>query len=77
MNIDTETTLYVCWSKKEDALLYYSPRKSDGGVLAQFFEQVEISATCDGVSRTLAKELEARGYDLKTLKFSVKRKVEG
>lgn len=66
--------LKVKWSKKENDLLYYSPRKSDGGVLYYFFEYLTSNATCDGKTRTLRDELIARGFDITTLKFSIKKK---
>jgi len=72
--IDKTKTLYVRWSKKEQDLLYNYPRKSDAGALIDYFERLENSATCDGKLRTMRKELEARGYDITTLKFSIKRK---
>ena len=66
--------LKIKWSKKENDLLYYYPRKSDGGVLHDFFEYLTSKATCDGQERTLRNELIARGYDITTLKFSIKKK---
>lgn len=57
------------WSKKEDALLYGGVSKQDGGLLSFFFETYEWPD-----KSTLAGELEKRGYDLKTLQFSIKKK---
>lgn len=74
--IDKQNTLYVRWSKREKDLLYNYPRKSDAGILINYFEQLESSATCDGKVRNMRQELEARGYDLTTLKFSIKRKKQ-
>lgn len=68
--------LKVKWSKKENALLYYHPRTSDGSVLNEFFEYLTTDATCDGKRRNLRDELIARGYDIKTLKFSIDLKKE-
>lgn len=61
-------SLKIYWSKREKALLYNGPKQT-GGLLASLFEQHRNS---DG--RTLAQELDARGYDLTTLRFSIRRK---
>lgn len=65
--------LSVRWSKRERALLY-DGAKPTGGMLASFFERIESYD-----KKTLAAELEARGYDLTTLRFSlrfsIRRKV--
>jgi hypothetical protein len=57
----------IKWSKRERALLYTGP-KPTCGMLAYVFETL---VTHDD---TLTKELEARGYDLTTLRFSIKKK---
>lgn len=44
-------------------------RKADGIVLSMAFEQIEV---LDG--KTLRQLLEERGYDIKTLRFTVRRK---
>ena len=61
--------LRVYWSRKERALVY-DGTKPTGGLLATFFEQVELYE-----KRTLAQELEARGYDLTTLRFQIRKKA--
>lgn len=64
--------LRVRWSKRERALLYHHPdSSSNGGMLAYYFEGMKWPG-----DKTLAQELEARGYDLKTLRFSIERKPE-
>lgn len=64
--------LYARWSKKENALLYHHPdNKSNGGFLAGWFEYEKVL----GGSNSFVKELEARGYDPKTLKFSIAKKI--
>lgn len=55
------------WSKRENDILFHYPSSPDGhllcGALAGF-----------GV-KDLHKELERRGYDLTTLRFSIAKKV--
>lgn len=55
------------WSKKENDLVIAFPKRSDGNFLhSSFFDSGFI------------KELIARGYDIKTLKFSIKKpEVQG
>jgi hypothetical protein len=62
-------SLTVRWSRRERALLY-DGHKPTGGLLAYYFEHVE-----NYDKRTLSAELEARGYDLTTLRFSIRRKA--
>jgi hypothetical protein len=67
----------VYWSKRENALLYHqdgtvgdqTASSSTGGMLALAFEGVDI-----GYGRSLAAELESRGYDLTTLRFCIRKK---
>ena len=47
----------------------YCGSKPTGGMLASAFERIVVF---DG--RTLAQELEARGYDLTTLRFQIRKK---
>ena len=51
------------------ALVYSYDRKPNGGWLAMVFESID-----SGYGRTFAEELEARGYDLSTLQFTIRRK---
>ena len=74
MRLDRTNTLYCRWSKRENDLLYHYPQTSDGSVLAMFFESLRTQVTTDKVETSLREELDKRGYDLKTLKFSIKRK---
>ena len=46
--------------------------KSDGGMVLYYLNPPEWMHK----DENLAKELEARGYDLNTLRFSIKRKVQ-
>jgi len=67
-----DNTLSVQWSARENALLYHHDRSSsDGGMLAVYFEAMKWPA-----DKTLAEELDRRGFDLKTLRFSILRKDE-
>jgi hypothetical protein len=61
--------LSVRWSKREKALLY-DGNSSTGGMLATYFERLEYPD-----KKTLAQELDARGYDLSTLRFSIRKKA--
>ena len=78
--------LRVRWSRRDRALLYgYERDKPTSMVLAGFFEGLTMGALYDyrgrdpkpGDERTLAQELDARGYDLTTLRFSIRRKANG
>lgn len=65
----TRPDLHVYWSKPARALMYHA-LPTDGGWLAYVLERVSLPH--DG--RTLAAELEARGYDLTTLRLSIRKK---
>jgi len=84
----TTLDLEIRWSKRERALLY-AGCKATGGMLSHFLEGVKLIDAYglrDGLAaklhyknasdeRTLAQELDARGYDLTTLRFSIRKKV--
>lgn len=84
---DPLAKLTVRWGKREKALLYIGS-KPTGGMLAQFFERAKIldiydqrhglgariHRPCESDERSLAAELDARGYDLTTLRFTIQRK---
>jgi hypothetical protein len=83
--VRTRPDLRVRWSKRERALLYgYEGDKHTSMVLAEFFEHLTMGTLYDykgrkpepGDDRTLAQELDARGYDLTTLRFSIRRKAD-
>lgn len=57
-----KTHLYCKWSKKEKDLMFHFPRSCD----AHFLRDV--------LSKKVTDELELRGYDIKTLKFSIAKK---
>lgn len=80
--------LRVYWSRRERALVYNGSSPT-GGMLATFLERVKLIDAYDlrhGLAakihrpdesdeRTLAQELEARGYDLTTLRFQIRRRA--
>ena len=79
--------LRIRWSKRERALLYcYERDKPTSMLIAGFIEDVRVidvlglrGATWRKPSpsdeRTLAQELDARGYDLTTMRFSIRKKA--
>lgn len=76
-----ETHLMVRWSKRENDLLFHHPGpKPDGHLLYAAlcgdrwrpdWEEMRVGGVHDP---SFVKELEARGYDLTTLRFSVRLK---
>lgn len=82
--------LRVRWSRRSHALIYEGSTPT-GGMLAHLLEGLKIIDLYDqrhGIGarihrpdesdeRTIAQELDARGYDLTTLRFSIRRKVAG
>jgi hypothetical protein len=77
--------LGITWSKREKALLYhYEGGKPTSMLLAHFFEHIKMGEAYGGWAgrtrqsnddHTLAQELDARGYDLTTLRFSIRKKA--
>ncbi len=79
--------LRIYWSKRENALMYYGTG-STGGLLHQFFDNVKmvdaygmrhglgakLHRPDESDGRSLAQELDARGYDLTTLRFQIRKK---
>lgn len=61
--------LAAYWSKSENALVY-DGTKTSGGMLAHAFEH---TPTLHAAS--LVKDLEERGYDLTTLRFTIRKKA--
>jgi hypothetical protein len=75
-------TLWVVWSKKEKDLLFHWPaRPQDGSLLNLIFCGDRCAPDYSDGARgfkfepSFAKELEARGYDLTTLRFSIMKKA--
>jgi hypothetical protein len=75
----------IRWSKRERALLYhYEREKPTSMLIAHIFEGIKMGEMYGtytgrvrqpGDDRTFAEELDARGYDLTTLRFSIRRKA--
>lgn len=67
--------LRAYWSKKENDVMYYYPKCGvDGSLLHHFFSYV-TNDFGDG-QKTFLDELDRRGFDLTTLKFSIAYKEE-
>lgn len=64
-----KTELKVNWSKREGDLMFHYPDKKDGMLVHWAFTKNLSENTL-----SLLVELEHRGYDLRTLKFSIKKK---
>ena len=62
--------LHVYWSKRECALMHHT-RPTDGGWLSYVLERVSLPHE----GRTLAAKLEARDYDLTSLRLSIRKKA--
>lgn len=73
MAFDPETTLRARWSKREQDVMIEYPRKCDGHLIHYYMGSPRQSGQ-EWVP-SLFEELEKRGYDLTTLKFSIKKKV--
>ncbi|MBL4952196.1 hypothetical protein JK635_08235 [Neobacillus sp. YIM B02564] len=63
---DETTTLAVRWRKAEKDRVITYPKISSGWLMHDFL--------CEPAFQALIKELAERGYDLSTLRFSVKLK---
>ena len=80
---DAQNTLKVQWSKREQEIIYIYPVKKDGMVCHHYlacehkgYVYLEKEGRWgEGYMPSFFKELEKRGYDLTTLKFSIKKKV--
>lgn len=82
MAIDKENTLYIRWSKKENDVTYCYPSSPDGRLLHYYMGSPKMTVDTSPDNPygytwlpSLLEELEKRGYDLKTLKFSIKKKT--
>lgn len=84
----TKPELAVSWSKRERTLLYVGDKQTSG-MLSLFIEGVKLIDAYgmrhglasklhrpdESDERTLAQELDSRGYDITTLRFSIRKKV--
>lgn len=80
----------VRWSKREGSLLYHwKADKPTSMLIAHYFESVKYGDTFGELGkkirsdpndpryeRSLAQELDARGYDLSTFRFSIRKKAQ-
>lgn len=73
--------LRVRWSKREQDFLVSYPRKCDGGLAIGLFcnkqQRFDYATRQVVFDPSFVDELEARGYDTKTLQFSVKLRARG
>jgi hypothetical protein len=67
--VKAKPELRIDWSKKEKDLLFHSMSSPDGHLMHVFTHYVQF----DG--KTLRQALEERGYDITTLKFSIRKKT--
>lgn len=65
---DPRPVLYAKWSKRERAHVYGGVSKQDGGLLCRFLEGLKWPD-----DKNLIEELAARGYDITTLRLTVRR----
>ena len=74
----TKTKLKARWSKKEKDILFSFPRSCDGHYLHHIFSKKNERDTFSTKFPPLSflEDLEARGYDIKTLKFEIQLKNE-
>lgn len=62
--------LRVYWSKKEQDVMYWHPKRVvDSRLLHHYFCHVKYDT--GGGETTLVEELERRGFDITTLRFSI------
>ena len=80
-----ENILSVKWSKRHNDFMINYPRSSDGRLIADALLSDQLRYCISDKDRpyphnytveNLKKELEERGYDLTTLKFSIKLKEQ-
>jgi len=71
--------LVAWWGKLEgespDVCFHWDKHKSDGHLLYMFFNQHQVDYNGD-LKKSFMEELESRGYDITTLKFSIQRKKD-
>ena len=67
--------LRVYWSKREDDIIFYHPKwKVDSRLLLHYFCYAKHNFGSG--ETTLVEELERRGFDIETLKFSIAYKED-
>lgn len=73
-----ETHLSAWWSKREKDIVFSYPHKPDGHLLYGFMSLKRPRRDLGGdvvFDPSFLEELEVRGYDITTLRFSVRRKT--
>lgn len=82
MPIDASKGLYIRWSKKERDYLIYFPRACDGHYINSMltrdwpYRDWKEEGGPIRYENNLLQELDKRGYDLTTLKFSIQKKKQ-
>lgn len=71
--VTIQSQLKLKWSKKEQDIVIEYPRKCDGN-LVHYYLCCENINYRGGNLPSFLQELEERGYDLTTIKFSIGRK---
>lgn len=76
---DSQKMLTAKWSKKEKDIIYHYPRRCDGHLIHYYLSckrpKINYLTKETEWEDSLVEELEKRGYDITTLKFSIERKV--
>lgn len=76
MKFDCENTLKIKWSKREHDLLCYYPRRCDMALFFNWLGNARYNPISKKWDKSFRQELEERGYDIKTLKFEIKKLQE-
>ncbi len=64
------------WSKREKDLICHFPDSPDGALVFDSFTSERFRPASKIWSKSFVAELKERGYDITTLKFSIKKKKE-
>jgi hypothetical protein len=62
------------WVKSKNDIIYAFPSRSDGHLLNNVFTSSRISPVDLMPQKSFIDELTMRGYDITTLRFSIKKK---
>lgn len=81
---DPDNELWLNWSKKEKDIMLHYPRKCDGWLMHEYISdevlEFDYLAFLQGSNKpyttrkSLVAELKERGYDIESIKFSIKLK---
>ena len=75
MEEQPEEKLTLKWSRREKDLICHYPNPRDGAACFDAFTSERFRPISKVWSDSFVKELEKRGYDITTLKFSIKKKI--